>query len=125
MSTLRKTIGILLLTAYMFAGGYFLIGTMDHHHETSGCPFMPGEQVICQMDASDHISAWQSRFATVLPTILILSIIAAAVILTWRQWYPPPEILLTGISYQREVALHIVPIYQELFSRGLLNPKIP
>ena len=125
MSTLRKTIGILLLTAYVFAGGYFLMGMMDHHHETSGCKFIAGEHVICQMDASDHISAWQSRFATVLPTILILSIIAVAVVLSWRHWYPPPEILLTGMSYQREVALHIVPIYQELFSRGILNSKIP
>jgi hypothetical protein len=124
MSTLKKTIGILLLTAYVFTGGYFLMGTMDHH-EMSGCPFMPGEQAICQMDAFDHISAWQSTFAAVLPTVLILVIIAAAIILTWRHWYPPPDSIPILTFYQRRAETTIVSLYQELFSSGILNPKIP
>ena len=57
MPTLKTYISILILAAYLAAGVLMLAGSI-HQHETGGCPFMPGEHaVICQMSATDHISA--------------------------------------------------------------------
>jgi hypothetical protein len=125
MQVLKTYIGILILTSYLVAGGFMLVSSMDHH-ETSGCPFMPGEHAaLCQMTATDHISAWQSMFAAVVPTMLILGLLAAVFVATWRHWYPPPDIPTHSFFYTKQKELVIIPLFQQLFSDGILHPKIP
>lgn len=125
MRPLKILIGILILTAYLVAGGFMLVGSMQHH-ETSGCPFMPGEHAaICQMDVFDHISAWQSMFAAVVPTILILGLLAALIALTWGFWRPPPITTARPFLHKKRSELVIIPLFQQLFSDGILHPKIP
>lgn len=125
MRILKTTIAFTILSAYIAFGSFLMMGMMDHHPMDGGCPFMPGEQVVCQMDAFDHISAWQSTFVAIVPTILALSILAAVIVLTWRHCYPPPDFVPIRIHYQRRTESVITPFYQELFSSGILNPKIP
>lgn len=126
MTRIKPIIAIFVLVAYLALGSFLMMGMMDHHHMAmGGCPFMPGEHAICQMDAFDHISAWQSAFVSVVPTILILSMLAAVVVLAWRHWYPPPNLVLASVAYRERARITIVPLYQQLFSRGILNPKIP
>lgn len=125
MRILKTTIAFTILSAYIAFGSFLMMGMMDHHHMSGGCPFMPGEQVVCQMDAFDHISAWQSTFVAIAPTILALSILAAVTVLTLRHWYPPPDFVPIRIYYYRRTEVAIIPFYQELFSNGILNPKIP
>jgi hypothetical protein len=78
------------------------------------------------MDAFAHISAWQSAFTAIVPTtLLILGLLAAVFIATWRHWYPPPDISLRRVFYTKQKELAIIPLLQQLFSDGILNPKIP
>lgn len=126
IKSIKPFIATFVLIAYLALGSFLMMGMMDHHHMMAGgCPFMPGEQAMCQMDAFDHISAWQSAFVSVVPTILILSILAAVVVFAWRHWYPPPDLILASVAYRARARTTIVPLYQQLFSRGILNPKIP
>ncbi len=96
------------------------------HHHAPGCPFMPGEQAMCEMNAFDHIAAWQSTFTTTLPVVFVLTLFTAlAFVFTWRLWYPPPDLVLASVTYRQRAKVPLVPLYQQLFSRGILNPKIP
>ncbi len=124
MKALKTSIGILILTAYLMVGGFMMIGSMQHH-EMSGCPFMPGEQAICQMDAFAHISAWQSMFASTVPTTFIIALLAVAILLAWQSWWPPPLQIIRSSLYERRRELAFIPLLQQLFSDGILNPKIP
>jgi hypothetical protein len=83
------------------------------------CPYMAGQHSVCPMDFSSHITAWEDMVRTILPTVLLL-IIAAVIFVTWRTTTEdgPPLFL------RRRPERQISP-YTELFSSGILNPKIP
>lgn len=117
-------IATFVLFAYLALGSFLMVGMMDHHDMVmGGCPFMPGEQSMCQMNAFDHITAWQSMFTGVLPTVLVLALIATTTIFFWRLWYPPPDSIRKQSLYHGRAETVIIPLYQELFSKGILNPK--
>ncbi|MBS1594079.1 MAG: hypothetical protein JST90_07125 [Bacteroidetes bacterium] len=122
---LKKAVAPLFLAAYLAVVGIMLMGSMNHM-EMNGCPFMPGEQGMCQMSVTDHISAWQGMFMSVEPTFFILSILLAIVFVfvAW-QWYPPPKLSIMPAALTRRRDGEIIPLFQLLLSDGLLNPKIP
>lgn len=97
---------------------------MSGHHHEPGCPFMPGEQAICQMDVFDHISAWQSTFTSTLPTIVVYLLVVTAVFAAWRYYSPPDLFVRVPLSKQRFEPVR-VSVTQELFSSGILNPRAP
>lgn len=122
------------LIAFLFLGFFGLShvsmamgadGTM-----MSNCPLMSGQAVVCNMDPLEHIAAWQSMF-TSLPqqdsTAVMLLLLAALVIAflwTHLRW---PSIADACISAQFFVRREYIPLatpLQELFSNGILNPKI-
>jgi hypothetical protein len=125
MKLLRSKIivGILVTFAYIALSVFSLFMLAGHlSHEgmpMSDCPYMTGRHSICPMDFSSHINAWQDMVRTLLPTVLLL-IIIAAVFVTWQAKIEngPPLFL------RRRPERQISP-YTELFSRGILNPKIP
>ena len=92
-----------------------------HHDMMGGCPFMPGEEAMCPMDATAHITAWQNMFATTLPDIFIILLVAVVVVSLWQDWYPPPE--RVPIPLYKRRTRPIIPLYQELFSNGILHGK--
>jgi|JI10StandDraft_1071094.scaffolds.fasta_scaffold132054_4 hypothetical protein len=123
LSLKNVILGIFVTFAYIALNVFslfMLAGHMSHGGiPMSDCPYMTGQHSICPMDFSSHIGAWQDMVRTILPTILLL-IIFAAVFITWQadKGNGPP------LSLRRRPERQLSP-YTELFSRGILNPKIP
>lgn len=123
MKILKIIIATTMFATFLNVGLFGMMTMTGHHHEP-GCPFMPGEHVICQMDVFDHIDAWQSMFTTTLPSlILLLSVAAIAFFVFKREW--PPDIPILAVLLSERHHRTIPNLYQQLFSRGILNPKIP
>jgi hypothetical protein len=119
------TVTIVLLAIVTLGGfGMFAMAGMDGHHHEPRCPFMPGEQVICNMNALDHITAWQSAFTGTLPTLFVYLLLAVAVLSIWK-YYSPPDLFVRRLLPSRARDPVSIPFYQELFSSGILNPRAP
>ncbi len=87
------------------------------------CPFALGNHSLCQMNVADHIKAWRELSTTLLPTIKILFLVSVIFILFSFAYHIPPITHL--LLYQKRERIEIIPLYQLLFSKGILNPKIP
>lgn len=113
---------MITFVGYLFLALFSLFGLSAHMHNgmpMQDCPYAIGTHSLCSMDTFAHIEVWQDMLRTLLPTIVILVIIAA-IFITWRlNMEIGPPILL-----RRRPDRQISP-YAELFSRGILNPKIP
>lgn len=99
---------------------YMIAGHVSHDGiPVSDCPYMVGGHSMCSMDFSSHITAWQNMVRALLPSIVLLSIIAF-VCGVWRSnTENGPPVFLRRQSIRR------FSPYAELFSKGILNPKIP
>ena len=93
----------------------------------SHCPFM-SEMGICEMTLSEHIGIWQSLFAHILTpeNVLLLLVLLVAVLLPyWTTLFSPPKDILIQIRrIANDTRVHTPPFLQELFSQGILNPKL-
>jgi len=133
--TLAKTAIVLGITAFLLLGSFGLshAGMMTGMDgQMTDCPFSPGV-AICNMTPLEMISASQNLFTTLpqqkdvfsLLMLLVAGILALAVF-----WKP----LLSPFSAPRPSALYVlrprreyIPLHnplQELFSNGILNPKL-
>jgi hypothetical protein len=83
------------------------------------------------MNPLEHIAAWQSMFVTTLQQngsdllALLLAALALAFVWTrllWPKLEPEPAPVFSSIR-RREISLPS-PLFQELFSSGILNPKV-
>lgn len=92
--------------------------------------YIPGMTAICNMTAIEHIASWQGTFVSIVQgyssTLLLLSLfVAVAFAVVWaRQQYPPSRSLATYRYRVREAHSLIPKQLQELFSQGILNPKL-
>jgi hypothetical protein len=124
MKTLYWVIGLLILISYIWIAvfGLFQVTHMSHmgtgmHH----CPFMIGQQSICPMDAVHHLQMWQVFSTVVIPLFEIL-LFSLCVFVVLRFWYSsPPLFSFTRQQYKKS----FTPLYQQLFSQGILHPKAP
>ena len=119
----------LLLVAFFCVGvlAYSASMTqMDMHHDMGGatqqiCPMM-GNTPACA-NALDHISHWRTSFTALL--VEILAVFALAVLMFVRR----DLFELYDTQYEKHRLREHVPIrptlFQELFSQGILNPKVP
>ncbi len=135
-STTGKVLLVLGLMAFLFLGVFGMshstmnMGT-DGSMTMSNCLFMSGQAVVCDMNTLEHISAWQSMFVTTLhqngSDLLVLILVALALALVWTRllWPRPSQNLSQAFSIARlQKAGLPLPLLQELFSRGILNPKL-
>lgn len=92
--------------------------------------YMPGMATICNMSPLEHIASWQGMF-TSLPTqssaiTLLLLLLSTVIGFVWtRQIHSPPLELRTFSQFLRQ--REYVPLHsplQELYSNGILNPKV-
>lgn len=124
MPQFKHVVATFLLTAVFAVGGVGILAMMSDYHHVSGCPFMPGEQAICQMDAFDHIAAWQKTFTTVLPSIISLIFLAAVAVFFWK-YYDPPDLLTRQQFPKHRYRPLGVSVVAELFESGILSPRAP
>jgi len=93
------------------------------------CPFMSHEEVVCPMNLVDHIGVWKSVFLSVLPNITLFLLIAG--VATFIVSVAPN--LLQKIQYtslplsiylQSKTPTFLYRPLQEMFSNGILHPKL-
>jgi hypothetical protein len=115
-------VGSLFFSLYHLASGMDMVGGM------SDCPFMSHEEVICPMSLIDHIGAWKSAFLAVVPTVMLLAAAGAlAIVLSiapnlFVPRYKPIPLLRRQLG-ERTYTFSYRPL-QELFSNGILHPKL-
>ncbi len=124
---------VLGLMAFLFLGIFGMShSTMgmgpDGSMAMTNCPFMTGQAVVCNMNPLEHIAAWQSMFTSTLAqngSMFILLFLAALALVWTRSLWPPPEKALGSTFRILHREEHLPPsLLQELFSSGILNPKV-
>lgn len=119
-----------LFLGLMFVSLFQMSGVMDMSHGMSDCPFMADQDVVCAMNLSEHIGAWKAVFTSLVPSAftLLLSLGVAVSIATvaphlWqrRLLYRIP---IYWSQLQYKTYTYTVRPLQELFSSGILHPKL-
>lgn len=107
---------------------------MQHHdmgtmHQMNDCPFMTHGETFCPMTVLDHLTAFRSLFESILPTLVVLSLIMSASSF-WHSLVPRlrPLLLLPAhvfLRWRTHVLYQFVyRQYQGLFARGILHQKV-
>lgn len=126
-------IGVLIFVFVGFLGFSYTDMAMGQDGQMSppGC-FMPGMTTsLCQMGPLEHVAAWQDMFTAVpsqldsLTLILLLSAVLVFGLLLRRRaiYLLIPSDFQSRPVYQRADTAPFNP-FQELFSDGILHPKI-
>lgn len=128
----KKVLSILLLGFFvgtMFVGLFHMSSNMNMAGGESACPFMSHEQAICAMNLADHIETWKSTFLSIAPSLSLLLVATGVAILLSSL---PPNLFQKLRHLIRTYTKHLHErtyafIYrhlQELFSKGILHPKL-
>ena len=125
---------ILSILTFIFVGTLFLslfhISTdMSMTNHTHGCPMLMEAGAICQMDYNEHLAIWLgvSLATPLLLLILLLLPFVKMVLPVSELWFR--QRLLVSISpvfhnHLKQRPNHTVRNLQELFSGGVLHPKL-
>lgn len=106
---------ILVVTAF----GLYVMLLQPMHH---GCPLMSVQDVICSDTVFEHISLWQTLFASTLSSIVFLFACAILVVRGEMKLICAHE----RVRYRLHATFPYRPtLFQELFSRGIHNRKEP
>lgn len=113
----------------MFFSLFHVSSGMEMSGGMSDCPFMSHDEVLCSMTLTDHLSAWKTAFLSISPTLTMLMLTVGAVALVVsvapnllfkrRHFIPIPNRLVRERTY----SFSYRPL-QELFSNGILHPKL-
>jgi hypothetical protein len=118
---------------FVFAlGGYIsvaLFGITHIAHMTEmgmpvqNCPFALGTHSLCQMSGALHEEIWKSFSIASLAiyTFFLFTVFLTLFSLAIYFPSPSPESLLQS----RRNRTMIIPLFRDLFSQGILNPKAP
>lgn len=123
------SMAITILLGAMFLSLFSMSSGMDMTGSMSDCPFMSHGEVLCPMNVADHIGAWQSVFQAIAPAMVLLLAVAVAVAsvasvaphLLLPRFKPIP--ILERSLHERTYSFSYRPL-QELFSNGILHPKL-
>jgi len=126
-NSITTAILIILFLGGMFGGLFHMSSSLDIG--MSDCPFMASGEVLCSMNSTDHISAWKSAFLSVVPTLIFLIfavgvvalLVSVAPNLLLKRRYTEP--ILRHYIQERTYTFFSRP-FQELFSAGILHPKL-
>jgi len=128
MKTIASTM-LLFLLGTMFVSLFHLSMGMDMTGGMTDCPFAANEEVICPMNLGDHIGAWKAAFLSVVPALTLLLAVAGLAVfiasvapnlLRKIQYAAPPS---SRWLQARTYTFSYRPL-QELFSSGILHPKL-
>ncbi len=118
-----KTTFAILFTALLL-GIVFGIPQIGMSMDMEGhmdCPFMVGEQVLCEMNVLDHMSVVESMFNVLAPTLLLL--LAVAFIATVFRIVSPPDHV--PVRYLQRNRFSYRSLFKELFIGNVLSPRAP
>ena len=119
----------LLFLGAMF-GGLFHMAGMEMSGGMTDCPYMSQQETICAMSVSEHLGAWQSTFTSIAPTLFtILGLLFVAVVVGQ---IAPNLLQKVGLALKRISSIRsgsrdfnfVARPLQELFSSGILHPKL-
>ena len=116
-------VATLLLTAFIVAAVFGLyLPMMGHAGHEVGCPFSPGGTALCGVPLA-HLEHWQGAFTAVFGEILVLLSVLVLVFFRRHDLFDPD--IGTRDSYRLLQRVPVHPtLFQELFSQGILNPKV-
>lgn len=126
---LSTIIFILLFLGTMFFSLFHMSMGMDMSAGMTDCPFMANSEVICAMNVSDHIGAWKSVFLSTVSTLtMLLAVAGVAVFIASVAPNLLRKIDYASPSLQRWLEIRTYSFsyrpLQELFSNGILHPKL-
>ncbi len=120
---------LFVLLGTMFLSLYFIQMSTSSHHAMHDCPFMAHEATFCPMDLHDHLVAWKTIFASALPFIVSV-LLLCGLVCTISSVYKDISKQLLLYIYALVRHKHTYPptysyrFLQDLFSAGILNPKL-
>lgn len=132
MKTAGKILSLTLLVLFigtMFFSLFHMSTGMNMSGGMSDCPFMSHEEVVCSMNLTDHIGAWKSAFVSIIPTFTLLLLVVVTLVaivsiapnlLKKIQCISPPS---HRWIHKWSYTFSHRPL-QELFSNGILHPKL-
>lgn len=134
MTTQGNIVKIVLSFALV---AFLLLGTFNFSHtgmttgmdgQMTDCPFTPGV-AICEMNPLEMVAASQSLLNTLPPqkdlaSIFLLLLMAALVLVAIFRSFSPPRLALSRAAVPRREYIPVSNPLQELFSNGILNPKL-
>lgn len=120
---LNRIVALLALASYLIVTVFSLLH-MAHMANADmpmgNCPYMVGGQSLCPMDAFSHIRSWQEFTSTTLTYFEVFAVTAFVFIPAFVFFvFSPPPLIPHRQRYKA------IPLYQELFSNGILHPKAP
>ncbi len=130
-----KTAISLGIVAFLLVGagvphfGMTMNTDMDGNMTMSDC-YMPGMTAVCNMSPLEHVASWQSMFTSTpaqnFTLMLLLLVLVAVISFIWiEQTHSPPLALQRlSLSSRRREYIPLHSSLQELFSNGILNPKV-
>lgn len=98
---------------------FFVLSDSAHQH--IGCPFFPGQEVACSAPL-EHLEHWQSSFLSFLTNFVLLFMLAFS-ISQFLACIPSFEKQRFRLRFSKATKRPM--LLQELFARGILNPKLP
>lgn len=128
----RKTTSLIVMGFFLFVffvGPLHAIGmnVMNHvdkmEHEV--CPLMSMPQ-FCQMNSLEHLTQWQNLFSTILTeNAFLLSSLFIVFLLVSRHLFFDDLLRQKSFAYRAHHRRIFFDLrFQELFSSGILNPKL-
>lgn len=102
-------------------------------HGTSGmtgCPSLTDTEVLCSMNLNEHIGAWKAVFSSFIPSAftLLLSLgVTLLIVSIAPHLLKKPTLSRISIRWsqlQHRTYTYTVRPLQELFSNGILHPKL-
>lgn len=132
INIMKKVVSIAILAVFLgalFTSLFHMSFGMDMAGGMMDCPFMEHGEVICPMNLADHVGAWKAAFVSVAPADESLLLAAGVVLFTAsippfliiRKWKLIP-VHLNSLR-TKAYAFSRRPL-QELFSNGILHPKL-
>ena len=114
-------LGVMFISLFLMAIGMSMSG-----HQ-SNCPFMAHEESWCPMNLVDHIDGWKTAFLSITTTIVLLLAVVGTLVTSVTPFIFKFKRNTVPILYRQFIQKRYSYSYrplQELFSNGIINPKL-
>lgn len=128
MKLSKTTIAIFILALFIVTAffGSRLIMMTDAQGHMAPCPFMSGSGSLCNMNALQHINAWQSLFVATTPIVILLFLMLSLLFAAFpREALEKDDLAKTASSIFKNAHLDSL-VFNPLriaLSKGILHPK--